>query len=237
VAIAFRRAGSYIASVLKQNGMSELASRLKPKIGSLPPTVPFHSEITPDAVAGRWNVLNTAAGIREQLFDELTISQMEQYQHHIENFIGTAKIPVGVAGPLRVNGLFAQGDFYVPLATTEVTLVASYSRGAELINEVGGASAMLLSEGVSRSPVFSFTKFEDLGVFIKWATEHEVEIRQVAEATTHFGKLEVDCCTGGIDGSVEVTPTALDSNICLVNPPGFVRRLEMTAHRCSNSGP
>ena len=35
--------------------------------------------------------------------------------------------------------------------------------------------------------------------------------------------------TGGIDGPIEVTPTALDSNICLINTPGFVGRLEMTA--------
>lgn len=189
MAIGFRRAGTYIASVLAQSGMSELAARIKPKFGSLPPSVPFHSEITPNAVAGRWSVLHARGNIREQLFDEQTARQMEQYQHNIENFIGTVKLPVGVAGPLRVNGLFAQGDFYVPMATTEATLVASYNRGAGLISEVGGASAMLLSEGVSRSPVFSFANFEDLGIFIKWATEHETDIRQVAESTTHFGKL------------------------------------------------
>ena len=64
---------------------------------------------------------------------------MECYQHNIENFIGAVKLPVGLAGPLRVNGLFAQGDYYVPLATTEAALVASYSRGAVAITEAGDA--------------------------------------------------------------------------------------------------
>jgi hydroxymethylglutaryl-CoA reductase (NADPH) len=114
---------------------------------------------------------------------------MAGYKHNIENFIGTAKIPVGVAGPLRVNGLFAQGDYYVPLATTEAALVASYNRGAHIISEAGGASVMLLNEGVSRAPVFTFENLEDLGLFVSWTLENESEIRRVTESTTSFGKL------------------------------------------------
>jgi hydroxymethylglutaryl-CoA reductase (NADPH) len=189
MAISYRRAGTYIASILKQSTVGEVAARLKPKMGSLPPAVPFHSDISLDAVANRWNVLNVEQGIREQLLDEQTARQMDHYKHNIENFVGTAKIPIGLAGPLRVNGLFAQGDFYLPLATTEASLVASYNRGANIISEVGGASAMVLSEGVSRSPVFSFANFEELGLFIKWALEHESDIERVAESTTRFGKL------------------------------------------------
>lgn len=48
---------------------------------------------------------------------------------NIENFIGVAQVPVGIAGPLLVDGEHASGTFYVPLATTEGALVASYSRG------------------------------------------------------------------------------------------------------------
>ena len=50
----------------------------------------------------------------------------------------TVKLPVGLAGPLRINGLCAHGDFYLPLATTEAALVASYSRGCQTITEAGG---------------------------------------------------------------------------------------------------
>ena len=46
---------------------------------------------------------------------------------NIENFTGVAQIPLGIAGPLRINGEHAQGSFYIALATTEGTLVASYN--------------------------------------------------------------------------------------------------------------
>jgi len=59
-------------------------------------------------------------------------------QGNIENFIGTVQVPLGVAGPLRINGEHADGDFYIPLATTEGTLVASYNRGMRVISESGG---------------------------------------------------------------------------------------------------
>src|SRR3954471_1132104 len=45
---------------------------------------------------------------------------------NVEQFIGVAQVPIGLAGPLLVNGEHAQGEFYVPLATAEGTLVASY---------------------------------------------------------------------------------------------------------------
>jgi len=91
--------------------------------------------------------------------------------------------------PLRVRGLFAQGDFYVTLATTEAALVASYNRGAMLITEAGGASVMLLNEGVSRSPAFAFASLEELGRFVAWFLGEREAIRQAAEGTTRFGKL------------------------------------------------
>ena len=99
------------------------------------------------------------------------------------------KVPVGLAGPLRINGLFANGDFYVPLATTEATLVASYSRGAQLITEAGGCAALLLNEGVTRAPGFAFATLIDSATFVAWATSALDEFRRVAETTTHHGRL------------------------------------------------
>ena len=62
---------------------------------------------------------------------------------------------MGVAGPLRVNGTYAQGDYYVPLATTEAALVASYHRGALLLSEAGGCSAVLLHEAPVTALVYA----------------------------------------------------------------------------------
>ena len=75
---------------------------------------------------------------------------------NIENPLGVAQVPIGLAGPLRVHGEHAQGDFYIPLATTEGTLVASYSRGMRLLSSIGGVRATVVERFMQRAPVFHF---------------------------------------------------------------------------------
>jgi len=58
---------------------------------------------------------------------------------NIENFVGVAQVPIGIAGPLLVDGEHARGEFYVPMATTEGTLVASYNRGMKLLHRAGAS--------------------------------------------------------------------------------------------------
>lgn len=149
--------------------------------------MPGRALISPEIVDARWKILPAVA--RDQLLDAGTEQQMPCYAHNVEHFVGTVKVPVGIAGPLRVNGLFASGDYYVPLATTEAALVASYSRGASIATAAGGVSAMLLNEGVSRSPVFAFSGIEEVGLFLRWLLHHQDEIRSAAEATTRHGRL------------------------------------------------
>ena len=108
---------------------------------------------------------------------------------NIENFSGVAQVPIGVAGPLRMNGEHAQGDFFVPLATTEGTLVASYNRGMRLLNECGGVKATVVEDSMQRAPVFIFEDALAAREFGSWVEEHEQEIRAVVEATTSSGKL------------------------------------------------
>ena len=64
------------------------------------------------------------------------------YEHNIENHVGVARVPVGLAGPLRISGTAARGEYSIPLATTEAALVASYNRGMRLISLGGGCSAL-----------------------------------------------------------------------------------------------
>lgn len=136
----------------------------------------------------RWSKL---ANLTEQsvLLDEQTQTNAELYNKNIEHFIGTVKVPVGIAGPLRVNGLYANDDFLIPLATTEAALVASYNRGAQLITAAGGASAMLLNEGVTRTPVFCFDSLANAGQFVAWVVTQYDQFKRVAESTTSHGKL------------------------------------------------
>lgn len=121
--------------------------------------------------------------------DPVTLANAETYSANIENMIGTVKVPVGLVGPLRINGLHAHGDYYVPLATTEAALVASYARGADLVSAAGGVSAALVYEGVLRTPGFLFNSLAEAGLFVNWVVENVNELKTVAESTTRFGKL------------------------------------------------
>jgi hydroxymethylglutaryl-CoA reductase (NADPH) len=121
--------------------------------------------------------------------DSRTVETAERYSKNIENFIGTAKVPVGVIGPLRINGIHANGEFFVPLATSEAALVASYGRGADIITSAGGATAVMVSESVLRTPAFVFHDVLQAGLFIEWIVSNAEALRSVAEATTRYGKL------------------------------------------------
>lgn len=164
---------------------SRIQQQLAPRSDNLSVRVPFSIYET----AARWQQLAHCQENRDILMDVQTVEQMSCYQSNIENFIGTVKVPVGLAGPLRVNGLFAQGDYHIPLATTEAALVASYHRGALLIWEAGGCSAMLLDEGVGRAPGFAFRTLEESGHFVNWVQERWETLKLEAEKTTHHGKL------------------------------------------------
>ena len=79
----------------------------------------------------------------------------EDMSGNIENLFGVAQIPIGLAGPLLVNGEYAQGEFYVPMATVEGTMLASYNRGMKVIRESGGVTTTVSGEAMQRAPVLS----------------------------------------------------------------------------------
>lgn len=114
---------------------------------------------------------------------------VDQLAGNIENFFGVAQMPLGLAGPMRVNGEHANGDFYVPMATTEGTLVASYSRGMKLLNACGGVTTTVVEKYMQRSPVFSFADSRQSREFGAWVIANFAAIKQAAETTTRIGKL------------------------------------------------
>jgi hypothetical protein len=89
-------------------------------------------------------------------------------QGNIENFTGVAQIPLGIAGPIHINGEAAQGEFLVPLATTEGTLVASYNRGIKLLNHSGGVNTTVVDDAMQRAPVFVFQSARHARDFVDW---------------------------------------------------------------------
>ena len=108
---------------------------------------------------------------------------------NIENFIGAAQVPIGIAGPLKMVGEHAQGDFYIPLATTEGTLVASYSRGMRVISECGGAKTTVVKHSMQRAPVFLFDNALEAREFGRWLDDNLNSIRGVVDASTEVPQL------------------------------------------------
>ena len=108
---------------------------------------------------------------------------------NIENFIGVAQVPIGIAGPLLVDGEHARGTFYVPLATTEGTLVASYNRGMKLLYEAGGVRTTVVADVMQRAPAFGFDSAREARAFGEWVTASFAAIKAEADATTRVGRL------------------------------------------------
>ncbi|MEM6456179.1 MAG: hydroxymethylglutaryl-CoA reductase [Acidobacteriota bacterium] len=108
---------------------------------------------------------------------------------NVENFTGVAQIPLGFAGPIHMRGEYAQGEFLVPLATTEGTLVASYNRGIKVINLSGGVLATVSDDCMQRAPVFIFDSAREARDFRTWVNENLSVIAEHAEATSSIAKL------------------------------------------------
>ncbi|MBF9031631.1 3-hydroxy-3-methylglutaryl-CoA reductase, partial [Rhodobacterales bacterium HKCCE3408] len=140
---------------------------------------------TTESLADYHDALGLDAGARAAL----ATADPAVYSANIENMIGTAALPVGVVGPLRVNGLNAAGDYPVPLATTEAALVASYGRGAMAANAAGGISTAVLYEGVLRTPAFVTDGLLSSGRLVDWVVENTEALKAAAEATTRHGRL------------------------------------------------
>jgi len=170
------------------NFATELSARPDRK---LPSRIRPRQKATAKSAAALWAQLSAGVGAdgEKAIADDASLALAETYGRNIENFIGTVKVPLGVVGPLRINGLHAQGDYYVPLATTEAALVASYGRGAEITAQAGGITSAMIGEGVLRTPAFVFKDMLEAGMFINWVAANADTLKAVAETTTRHGKL------------------------------------------------
>ena len=139
-------------------------------------------------------------GKRQQFVEEFSGASLHHTRHYsidpastrgnIENFTGVAQVPVGFAGPLKVDGEYARGEYLVPLATTEGTLVASYNRGMKAINASGGVMATVTKDQMQRAPVFVFEDARQCKAFLRWIEQNMDSIRSQAEQTSSVIKLQ-----------------------------------------------
>ncbi len=180
--IARQIADRLLAGGRPEERVAALSPRL-PSVEPLPERLPAGNDGTAEGRARR------QAFLRDRGFCIEAVAEGAATGAPIENHIGAIRLPVGIIGPLRVNGSAAHGDFFVPMATTEGALIASYHRGAYAISHAGGATSVCLTEMVSRAPCFCFDSMASALRFVGWALERFDELRAVAATTTRHGEL------------------------------------------------
>ncbi|MEM2138563.1 MAG: hydroxymethylglutaryl-CoA reductase [Candidatus Woesearchaeota archaeon] len=109
----------------------------------------------------------------------------DETKGNIENFIGSCQVPLGIAGPVLVNGNYAKGNFYLPLATTEAALVASVNRGCKLINTSGGAETIILKDEQTRSLLFKVDDIYEIKKFSDWIEKNFEILKKIGEETSN----------------------------------------------------
>lgn len=143
---------------------------------------------TPELIGQRQRFVQQFSGVQLHHVSTFSLDAAEA-RGNIENLTGVAQIPLGIAGPLRVNGEYANGDFLVPLATTEGSLVASYSRGMKVLSLAGGVTTTISGDAMQRAPVFIFASAREARAFVDWVQLRIDDLRQEAERTSRVAKL------------------------------------------------
>ena len=182
-----RRASEFIER-LRRTDVPDATPLEPPEAPALPP----HARRRTDEAAVHTRLGRTGADerVRDTLYDPDTQRHAEAYGGFIEDFIGTAKIPIGLVGPLLIRGPHCNGAKWIPLATSEAALVASYQRGVCALSRAGGVTSILLAESVVRSPCFVFPRAEQAGQFIAWLTTVFDDVKRAAEGTSNYATLQ-----------------------------------------------
>ncbi|MGE9267231.1 MAG: hydroxymethylglutaryl-CoA reductase, partial [Verrucomicrobiales bacterium] len=176
---------AYLAELLAERSLDEIEAGLRPDAPRLPP-LPATGKTSAERARKLWTLATGDSAVPAALLDDWTAAHLPDFSGNIENCVGSLKLPLGLAGPLRVNGIHARGDFVIPLATSEAALVASYHRGACLLSAAGGCTSMLLYEAVNRAPAFVFRDMVAAGRFVAWTMENFARLKAVAEETSRF---------------------------------------------------
>jgi hydroxymethylglutaryl-CoA reductase (NADPH) len=150
----------------------------------------LEKELPPiDAIRVRRAFIERETGTTLENLGIFSIDIDRVVKRNCENMIGTVQVPVGIAGPVLVDGEYANGSYYLPLATTEGALVASVNRGCSAITQAGGAQVRILHDGMTRAPVFATDNVVHARQVADWVAIHHDELRAAAESTTSHGRM------------------------------------------------
>lgn len=160
-----------------------------------------NGKIAPYALEKVLGNMERAVKIRRALISRASITKtletsalpMENYDYSkvmgscCENVIGYMQIPVGVAGPLNIDGEL----IHIPMATTEGCLVASTARGCKAINAGGGATTVITKDGMTRGPCVEFPNIKRANEAKIWIdNEGNSIIKQAFDSTSRFARLK-----------------------------------------------
>ena len=147
---------------------------------------PIPRGYTPNDTKDRIKWVKDKTGID---FGKTKTDKPEELQGIIENHIGFMNIPMAIVGPLLLDGMYAKGEFCVPVCTVEGTLAMSMNRGMYASNLCGGTKLKHFRQELSRAPVFIFENLNESQAFQAWVKENDNKIIKVAESTTKHGKV------------------------------------------------
>src|SRR5512136_819930 len=206
-----------------------------------------------DAAAIRCEAIEAATGaslslIKRSQIDNCTPTAAGMLTG-IEMKVGAALIPMGIAGPVTVHGEFAKGDYYIPLATNEVALVAGVQRGIKAINLAGGMRALVTFDGMARAPMIEAPDIDAARALCRRVVEDGAFVKQLgAHVKDPFVRLEyiepyqlgtkvilrLVCKTGDAMGMNGVTKAAADiTRALLAMLPGW-RLITISSNMCTD---
>jgi len=148
-----------------------------------------NDDYTDDIIRKRQTLVEQFSGIKLQHVPRYSFDP-HAAKGNCENFTGVAQVPLGFAGPIQIDGQHAQGQFLIPLATSEGTLVASYNRGIKVLNLGGGVKVTVVGDAMQRAPVFVFKDARAGREFASWVQANMDSIREEAEATSNVARLQ-----------------------------------------------
>jgi len=141
-----------------------------------------------DAAEARRRVLAAETAADLEAIGDYTFDAADA-DPNIENTLGAAQVPMGVVGPVHVDGGAVEGSKHLPLATTEGALVASVNRGCAAIRAADGATARVLKNAMTRAPVFRVDDVGEAGEVASWVRDNVDALAAAAESTTSHGEL------------------------------------------------
>ncbi len=169
-----------LASNLQQSSCSEMGS-----------SIPMKESYGVEGQQARLDFIESQRALSlDALRGQKVFTELDSLKGNIEHYIGMTQVPTGIIGPLKVKGIYASGDYYLPLATTEGALVASYHRGVKACSISGGVTSVFMAEGVQRSPLFKFKNIPQAGKFAIWVAEQLEQLKKITSESSRYAQLQ-----------------------------------------------